>query len=139
MKNELYSFSFFKKSFENIKLCTDRVSASQLKNNNNDPNIAKIAAMSNYKIYAACDLAMGLVMSKTQNFLLKEFPVQPSLPGKYFSGTSASSLSLRCLLTNFILLSSFQLPLTLRTIPKITCLMRCRLLLRNDAVSKLRC
>ena len=74
LKNELYSFSFFKKTFENIKLCVDRITASQLKNSNNDPNIAKIATITNYKIYAACDLAMGLVMSKTQNFLLKEFP-----------------------------------------------------------------
>lgn len=86
LKNELYSFSFFKKTFENIKLCIDRVSASQVKNSNNDPNIAKIATLSNYKIYASCDLAMGLVMSKTQNFLLKDFPVPPSLPGKYYSG-----------------------------------------------------
>lgn len=87
LKNELYSFSFFKKTFENIKLCVDRVSASQLKSSSNDPNVAKIATLSNYKIYSACDLAMGLVMSKTQNFLLKEFPVHPSLPGKYYSGS----------------------------------------------------
>ena len=88
LKNELYSFSFFKKTFENIKLCVDRITASQLKNaaTPNDPNLVKAATISNYKIYAACDLAMGLVMSKTQNFLLKDFPVPPSLPGKYFTG-----------------------------------------------------
>lgn len=68
-----------------MKLCVDRITASQLKNSNNDPNIVRNATVTNYKIYAACDLAMGLVMSKTQNFLLKEFPVQPSLPGKYYS------------------------------------------------------
>ncbi|KAF7494831.1 Sister chromatid cohesion protein PDS5 -like protein B [Sarcoptes scabiei] len=88
LKNELYSFSFFKKIFENIKLCVDRVSASQVKNSNNDPNMIKAAAAINNRIYAACDLAMGLVMSKTQNFLLKEFPVAPSLPGKYYAASS---------------------------------------------------
>lgn len=87
MKNELFSFSFFKRTFENMKQCVDRVSASQVKNSNNDPNIAKIATATNYRIYAACDLAMGLVMSKTQNFLLKDFPVPPSLPGKFYTGT----------------------------------------------------
>lgn len=84
LKNDLYSFTFFKKTFENIKLCVDRNTASQLKNSN-DPNLAKLATVVNYKIFATSDLALGLVMSKTQNFLLKEFPVQPSLPGKYYT------------------------------------------------------
>ena len=87
LKNEHYSFSFFKKTFENIKTCVDRVSASQLQEADpNIPIVSTIATMTNYKIYCACDLALGLVMSKTQNFLLKEFPVQASLPGKYFTG-----------------------------------------------------
>ena len=86
LKNELYSFSFFKKTFENIKLCIDRVTASQLKNINVVENNVKVSTVTNYKIYASCDLAMGLIMSKTQNFLLKDFPVVPSLPGKYYTG-----------------------------------------------------
>lgn len=88
MKNELYSFSFFKKTFENIKQCVDRVTASQVKASNNDPNVVKLATIVNHKIYAVADLAMGLVICKTQNFLLKEFPVPPSLPGKYFTASS---------------------------------------------------
>lgn len=107
LKNELYSFSFFKKIFENIKLCVDRVSASQVKNSNNDPNMIKAAAAINNRIYAACDLAMGLVMSKTQNFLLKEFPVAPSLPGKYYAGIFAVSSIFSLNLISFVNTLSF--------------------------------
>lgn len=85
LKNELFSFSFFKKTFENIKMCVDRITLSQLKNSPNNEALAQNGRDVNYRIYAACDLGLGLVMSKTQNFLLKEFPVLPSLPGKYFS------------------------------------------------------
>jgi len=59
-----------------------------------DPNVGTtLTSMTNYKIYCACDLALGLVMSKTQNFLLKDFPVQASLPGKYFTGNEMNSNS----------------------------------------------
>jgi len=88
LKNEHYSFSFYKRTFENIKTCVDRVSAAaDSETNGSDPS-ATITTMTNYKMYCACDLALGLVMSKTQNFLLKDFPVQPSLPGKYYMGKS---------------------------------------------------
>ena len=89
LKNEHYSFSFYKRTFENIKTCIDRVSAtaaSEAESNGNGAGSPTLATMTNYKIYCACDLALGLVMSKTQNFLLKDFPVQPSLPGKYYMG-----------------------------------------------------
>lgn len=90
LKNEHYSFSFYKKTFENIKTCIDRVSATTANENEtnggSNGSAPTIATMTNYKIYCACDLALGLVMSKTQNFLLKDFPVQPSLPGKYYMG-----------------------------------------------------
>ena len=83
LKNEHYSFSFYKRTFENIKTCVDKVSAPA----NGESDISgTTSTMTNYKIYCACDLALGLVMSKTQNFLLKDFPVQPSLPGKYYTG-----------------------------------------------------
>ena len=96
LKNEHYSFSFYKRTFENIKTCIDRVSAtaaSEAESNGNGAGAPTLATMTNYKIYCACDLALGLVMSKTQNFLLKDFPVQPSLPGKYYMGTSVALLS----------------------------------------------
>jgi hypothetical protein len=85
LKNEQFSFSFYKRTFENIKTCVDRVSANLIQETDeNGPNAPTMATMTNYKIYCACDLALGLIMSKTQNFLLKDFPVQPSLPGKYY-------------------------------------------------------
>ena len=85
LKNEHYSFSFFKKTFENIKVCVDKVSQTQ-DSETNGSNANTMATMTNYKIYSCCDLALGLVMSKTQNFLLKDFPVSPTLPAKYFTG-----------------------------------------------------
>lgn len=93
LKNEHFSFSFYKRTFENIKTCIDRVSATaptdgSETNGTSNGTSATLATQTNYKIYCCCDLALGLVMSKTQNFLLKDFPVQPSLPGKYYMGTS---------------------------------------------------
>lgn len=91
LKNEHYSFSFYKRTFENIKTCVDKVSAASAAegdSNVSNGDTAAITTMTNYKIYCACDLALGLVMSKTQNFLLKDSPVQPSLPGKYYMGKS---------------------------------------------------
>lgn len=87
LRNEQYSFSFFKKTFENIKTCIDRVSAVASGSQEIDlTDPSQMATMTNYKIYCACDLALGLVMSKTQNFLLKESAVQPTLPAKYYIG-----------------------------------------------------
>ena len=87
LKNEHYSFSFYKRTFENIKTCVDRVSAAASNaESNGNGSVPSNLTPTNYKIYCACDLALGLVMSKTQNFLLKDFPVQPSLPGKYYMG-----------------------------------------------------
>ncbi|RWS10891.1 hypothetical protein B4U79_10779 [Dinothrombium tinctorium] len=101
LKNEHFSFSFYKRTFENIKTCVDRVSASALQesDSNGTANSSTMTTMVNYKIYCACDLALGLVMSKTQNFLLKDFPVQPSLPGKYYMVSSAAAdNNLKCYL-----------------------------------------
>ena len=84
LKNDQFSFSFFKRTFENIKTCIDRVSANTAQTAGDQNGEQTFATMTNYKIYCACDLALGLMMSKTQNFLVKEYPVQPSLPGKYY-------------------------------------------------------
>lgn len=85
MANEQFSFSFFKRTFDNIKLCVDRCGQSAVKN---DPKAQEAADNTNLKIYCICDIGLGLVMSKTVNFLLKEFPIEPSLPAKYFTGKS---------------------------------------------------
>ena len=36
-------------------------------------------------MYAVCDLALSLVMTKTANFLLKDFPAEPCLPARFFT------------------------------------------------------
>lgn len=78
-KNENYSFTFFKKTFECIKICIDKVTAPE-----DDGASSTAANLINFKIYCACDLALGLVMSKTQNFASKESPVRPQLHSKYY-------------------------------------------------------
>lgn len=105
LKNEHFSFSFYKRTFENIKTCVDRVSATNAdgETNGNTNGSSNVASQINYKIYCCCDLALGLVMSKTQNFLLKDFPVQPSLPGKYFMGeTYSGNIQHNLLMINFL-------------------------------------
>jgi len=79
-KNENYSFTFFKKTFECIKTCIDKVTAPEVV----DEPLSADAQLVNYRIYCACDLALGLVMSKTQNFALKESPIKPTLHSKYY-------------------------------------------------------
>lgn len=79
-KNENYSFTFFKKTFESIKTCIDKVTAPE-----DDGPLSPSAQLINYRIYCACDLALGLVMSKTQNFALKESPIKPQLHSKYYT------------------------------------------------------
>lgn len=79
-KNDHYSFTFFKKTFESIKTCIDKVTAPE-----DDGPLSPSAQLVNYKIYCACDLALGLVMSKTQNFALKESPLKPQLHSKYYT------------------------------------------------------
>ena len=36
------------------------------------------------KLWAVCDLAMGLILSKTRSFEMKEFPSEPRIPPMYF-------------------------------------------------------
>lgn len=85
LKNEYFSFSFYKKTFENIKMCVDKVSSTRPPENIPENEIASTIQSINFRIYSCCDLALGLIMSKTQNFLSRDFPIQPSLPGKYYS------------------------------------------------------
>lgn len=84
LKNEYFSFSFYKKTFENIKVCVDKVSATRPPEGTDEEIARKIQGI-NFRIYSCCDLALGLIMSKTQNFLSRDFPISPSLPGKYYA------------------------------------------------------
>lgn len=130
LKNEHYSFSFYKKTFENIKTCVDKVSAAS-----DGETSTSIATMTNYKIYCACDLALGLVMSKTQNFLLKDFPVQPSLPGKYYMSTLIVKSLCESCVTNCVLRLQFRRPQPTTT-SRTTCRTKCSSRRRNDAAWK---
>ncbi|XP_033110666.1 sister chromatid cohesion protein PDS5 homolog A-B-like [Anneissia japonica] len=65
------NFSFLKKLIETIKTMKD--------GQNPDEKSA------NRKLYAVCDLAHGLLMSKSASFDLKEYPTPTPLPSKLFA------------------------------------------------------
>ncbi|XP_065319746.1 sister chromatid cohesion protein PDS5 homolog A-like isoform X2 [Gordionus sp. m RMFG-2023] len=67
-KNENYSFSFFKRLIENIKQTKDAQSPE-----------------SSHKLYAVCDIALGLIWTRSSTFVLKDFPAKPILPSKLFT------------------------------------------------------
>lgn len=64
------NFSFLRKMLEKMKHAKDASSP-------NDPD-------ANTKLYSLCDLALGLVMTKSSNLVLKEYPVEPALPSRLF-------------------------------------------------------
>ncbi|GBM49507.1 Sister chromatid cohesion protein PDS5 B [Araneus ventricosus] len=70
LKNENYSFAFFKRLLENIKQTKDK-----LEPYNESRNL---------KLYAVCDLALNILMSRP-NFVLNDFPGQPKLNSKFFT------------------------------------------------------
>lgn len=69
-KSEDCNYSFFRKMLENIKQCKDA----------QDPD----DEASNKKLYAVCDMALGLLVSKATNITLKDSNVEPVLPSKCF-------------------------------------------------------
>ncbi|XP_055949613.1 sister chromatid cohesion protein PDS5 homolog A-A-like isoform X2 [Argiope bruennichi] len=69
-KNDNYSFPFFKRLLENIKQTKDA--------------LYKTDEDRNLKLYAVCDLALNILMSRP-NITLKEFPGQPKLNSKFFT------------------------------------------------------
>ncbi|UYV72676.1 PDS5A [Cordylochernes scorpioides] len=97
-KNDNYSFSFFKKLIENIKQSKDRQNPDDVVANN--------------KLYAVCDLALGLILSKTTNFVYKDFPVEPVVPTKLF--TEPDKVRPKSVLNN----KSYLPPELISTLPK---------------------
>lgn len=69
-KHENYCFGFYKALIERMKNHRDA-----LKPDDDD---------SNAKLWAVCDLAMGLIMQKTTSFEMKDYPTQPRIPSMYF-------------------------------------------------------
>ncbi|KAG8200522.1 hypothetical protein JTE90_000597 [Oedothorax gibbosus] len=81
MKHENYSFSFFKRLLEAIKQTKDKQ--------------AHTDEIANLKLYAVCDLGMSLVISKTTNFVVKEYPVEPTLPPKLYTEPDKTYVNLK--------------------------------------------
>ncbi|KAK6618691.1 hypothetical protein RUM43_013082 [Polyplax serrata] len=70
IKNDLYSFSFYKNMIERMKNQKDALKPDD--------------TTMNYKLWALCDLAMTLVLSKTTNFDMKELSSEVRIPTMYF-------------------------------------------------------
>ncbi|KAG0728388.1 Sister chromatid cohesion protein PDS5 B-B [Chionoecetes opilio] len=70
IKNDTYSFGFYKALIEQMKNHKDAFRPED--------------ELSNQKLWAVCDLAMGLILSKTKSFEMKEFPSEPRIPPMYF-------------------------------------------------------
>ncbi|KAJ3648585.1 hypothetical protein Zmor_020378 [Zophobas morio] len=70
-KSDYFSYGFYKSLIERMKNHKDAVRPD-------DDSI-------NYKIWALCDLASGLLLTKTTNYDLKDFPSETRIPTMYFS------------------------------------------------------
>ena len=69
-KHENYCFGFYKALIERMKNHRDALKPDDEE--------------SNAKLWAVCDLAMGLIMQKTTSFEMKDYPTQPRIPSMYF-------------------------------------------------------
>ncbi|KAJ8925853.1 hypothetical protein NQ315_009705 [Exocentrus adspersus] len=70
-KSDYYSYGFYKSLIERMKNHKDAVRPD-------DDSI-------NYKLWALCDLASGLLLTKTTNYDLKDFPSETRIPTMYFA------------------------------------------------------
>ncbi|XP_059483617.1 sister chromatid cohesion protein PDS5 homolog A-A isoform X4 [Neocloeon triangulifer] len=70
MRNDNYCFGFYKSLIERMKNHFDAVNPTD--------------DLTNHKLWAVCDIAMGLVMSKTTNYEMKKYPTMPRVPPMYF-------------------------------------------------------
>ncbi|XP_041360337.1 sister chromatid cohesion protein PDS5 homolog A-B-like isoform X3 [Gigantopelta aegis] len=70
-KSEDYNYAFFQRMIESIK---------QTKDSQNPDD-----EETNKKLYAVCDVALGLLMAKATNVTLKDVNVEPVLPSKLFT------------------------------------------------------
>lgn len=94
-KNEHYSYVFYQDIIQKMKNCKDALCP--------DDDVA------NTKIYAVCDLAMGIVKSRTKKFERKSFLAEPKLPITYFKEAEDPSYqNLECYVPQEILSSGVQ-------------------------------
>lgn len=71
MKNEYFCFGFYKNLIERMKNHKDAIKG-------NDDAV-------NYKLWAICDLAMSILLSKTTNYDFKDYPSETRIPTMYFA------------------------------------------------------
>merc|ERR1712025_597014 len=70
LKNENYSFGFYQELIQKMKNMKDALKAE-------DENV-------NHKMWAVCDLALGIITTRTTNFERKEFLSDARIPSMYF-------------------------------------------------------
>lgn len=70
MKNDSYCYGFYRDLIDKMKNHKDA-----LKHDDYETNC---------KLWALCDLAMGILMSKTVSFDMKDFPAESRIPAMYF-------------------------------------------------------
>lgn len=70
IKNESYSFGFYKSLIERMKNHVDAL----------EPESEEV----NAKMYAACDIALGLILQRSTSFEMKDYPSEPRIPPMYF-------------------------------------------------------
>merc|ERR1712025_975839 len=70
LKNENYSFGFYQELIQKMKNMKDALKAD-------DENV-------NHKMWAVCDLALGIITTRTTNFERKEFLSDARIPSMYF-------------------------------------------------------
>lgn len=70
IKNEFYSFGFYKALIGRIKDHKDALKGED--------------DATNAKLWAICDLALGIIMTKTTNYEMKDFPTEIQIPQMYF-------------------------------------------------------
>ena len=80
-KNENYSFGFYQELIQKIKNHKDACKGD-------DDNM-------NHKLWAVCDLAMGLITSRITNFDKKEFVCNVRIPPCYFEGEAMDDSNLQ--------------------------------------------
>ena len=70
LKNENYSFGFYQELIQKMKNMKDALKAD-------DESV-------NHKMWAVCDLALGIITTRTTNFERKEFLSDARIPSMYF-------------------------------------------------------
>nr|CAD7430753.1 unnamed protein product [Timema monikensis] len=69
-KNDSYCFGFYKDLIEKMKNHKDAIKGD-------DDSV-------NFKLWAICDIILNLILTKTTNFDMKEFPAETRIPQMYF-------------------------------------------------------